>query len=64
MSVKAGLHFGYTVEPLLKDTSNKGHNGYDLSVKDKFCMWSLQDYGSLHNLKEDNLSITVKLHQN
>ena len=26
-----------TVEPLLKDTPNKGHNTFDLSVKDKFC---------------------------
>ena len=24
-------------EPLLKDTPNKGHNTFDLSVKDKFC---------------------------
>ena len=27
----------YTVEPLLKDTPNKGHNTFDLSIKDKFC---------------------------
>ena len=27
----------YTVEPLLKDTPNKGHNTFYLSVKDKFC---------------------------
>ena len=26
-----------TVEPLLKDTPNKGHNTSDLSIKDKFC---------------------------
>ena len=26
-----------TVEPLLKDTPNKGHNTFDLSIKDKFC---------------------------
>ena len=26
-----------TVEPLLKDTPNKGHNSFDLSIKDKFC---------------------------
>ena len=25
-----------TVEPLLKDTPNKGHNTFDLSIKDKF----------------------------
>ena len=24
-------------EPLLKDTLNKGHNTFDLSIKDKFC---------------------------
>ena len=28
---------GNTVEPLLKDTPNKGHNTFDLSIKDKFC---------------------------
>ena len=28
--------FGHTVEPLLKDTPNKGHNTFDLSIKDKF----------------------------
>ena len=27
----------YTVESLLKDTLNKGHNTFYLSVKDKFC---------------------------
>ena len=26
-----------TVEPLLKDTPNKGHNTFDLSIKDKIC---------------------------
>ena len=26
-----------TVELLLKDTPNKGHNTFDLSIKDKFC---------------------------
>ena len=26
----------YTVEPLLRDTLNKGHNTFNLSVKDKF----------------------------
>ena len=30
-------HFNvFTVEPLLKDTPNKGHNTFDLSIKDKF----------------------------
>ena len=24
-------------EPLLKDTLNKGHNTFNLSIKDKFC---------------------------
>ena len=42
---------------LLKDTLNKGH----LSIKDKFCMWSLQDHGNtILSLNEDHLSITVK----
>ena len=25
------------MEPLLKETPNKGHNTFDLSIKDKFC---------------------------
>ena len=50
----------YTVEPLLKDTPNKGHNTFDLSKKD----WSLQDHGyTILPLKDDNLSITVNLCQ-
>ena len=28
--------YTHTVEPLLKDTPNKGHNTFDLSIKDKF----------------------------
>ena len=43
---------------LFKDTLNKGYNTFN--IKDKFC-------GPYTNtilpLKEDNLSITVKLHQ-
>ena len=27
----------HAVEPLLKDTPNKGHNTFSLSIKDKFC---------------------------
>ena len=27
----------HTVEPLLKDTPNKGHNRFNLSIKDIFC---------------------------
>ena len=27
---------GYTVKPLLKDTPNKGHNTFNLSIMDKF----------------------------
>ena len=27
----------HTVEPLLKDTPNKGHNTFNLCIKDKFC---------------------------
>ena len=50
-----------TVEPLLKDTPNKGHNTFDLSIKDKFCgpyrIMAIQFY------PEDNLSITGKLCQ-
>ena len=26
-----------TLGPLLKDTLNKGHNTFNLSIKDKFC---------------------------
>ena len=26
----------HTVEPLLKDTLNKGHNTFNISIKDKF----------------------------
>ena len=28
------LHHGYTVEPPIKDTPNKGHNRKNLSIKD------------------------------
>ena len=27
----------YKVDPLLNDTLNKGHNTFNLSIKDKFC---------------------------
>ena len=47
----------YTVEPLLNDTPNKGY----LSIKGQ-ALWSLQDHGNtILPLKEDNLSITIKL---
>ena len=46
----------YTVEPLLKKTPNKGH------LYKEQALWSLQDHGNtMLHLKEDNLSITVKL---
>ena len=32
------------VGPLLKDTLNKGHNTFNLSIKDKFCGSSHPDY--------------------
>ena len=44
------------VEPLLKDTLNKGH----LSIKDKLC-GPYRTMDIILPLKEDNLSITVKL---
>ena len=31
------LQYIVKVEPLLKDTPNKGHNTFNLSIKDKFC---------------------------
>ena len=37
VSIAIYLVFLSTVEPLLKDTPNKGHNTFDLSIKDKFC---------------------------
>ena len=49
-----------TVEPLLKDTQNKGHNTFNLFVKYKFC--------GPYNTKQYNFttlkSIIVKSHQN
>ena len=32
------FHWYNTVEPLLKETLNKGHNTFYLPVKDKFCV--------------------------
>ena len=49
--------YPYTVEPLLIDIPHKGHKTFDLSVKDKFCG------NTILPLKEDNISITVKLCQ-
>ena len=47
-----------TVESLLKDTLNKGH----LALYKGQALWSLQDHGNtILPLKEDNLSVTVKL---
>ena len=47
-----------TVEPLLKDTPNKRHNTFNLSVKDRF-------YGPCRTMTIqfylDNLCVTVKL---
>ena len=49
--------FGEYSELLLKDTLNKGHNTFDLSIKDVFC----GPYRTMAiQLKEDNLCITVK----
>ena len=51
----------YTVEPLLKDTLNKGHNTlFYLSVKDKFCgPYSIMGFhgNTILPLKKDSLSI-------
>ena len=48
----------YTVESLLKDTLNKGH----APLYKGQALWPLQDHGNtILPLKEDNLSITVKL---
>ena len=40
-----------TVEPLLKDTLNKGHDSYIKPFCLKQVLWSLQDHGNtiLHN---------------
>ena len=52
----------YVVEPLLKDTLNKGHNTFNLSLYKGQVLWSLQDHGNtILPLQEDNLCITVKL---
>ena len=38
MSVCVHVHtYVYAVEPLLKDTLSKGHNTFNLSIKDKLC---------------------------
>ena len=60
--------FGYlnklaTLEPLSKDTLNKGHNTFNLSIKDKFCGPYRTIGNTILPLKEDNLCIIVKLHQ-
>ena len=53
-----------TVEPLLKDTLNKGHN-YILPLCKGQILWSLQYHGNtILPLKEDNLSITVNYAKN
>ena len=41
------------MEPLLKDTPNKGHNTINLPMKDRFC----GHYSSI--IKENNLCIVV-----
>ena len=42
---------------VLKDTLNKGHNAFNLSI----ILWSLQDYGkTILPLKEDNLWNYIK----
>ena len=46
----------YTVELLLRETPNKGH------LYKEQALWSLQDHGNtILPLREDNLSITIKL---
>ena len=46
-----------TVEPLIKDTLNKGH----LCIKDTFQCTSLYSGNTFLPLKEDNLSIMDKM---
>ena len=45
----------YTVEPLIKDTLNKG----DLCIKDTFRCINLYSGNTFLPLKEDNLSIMI-----
>ena len=45
----------YTVEPLIKDTLNKGH----LCIKDIFRYTNLYSGNTFLPLKEDNLSIMI-----
>ena len=62
--IKSNIYMQCTIEPLLKDTPNKGHNTFDLSIYKGQILQSLQDHGiTILPLKEDNLSITVKLCQ-
>jgi len=51
--------FNTTVEPLLKDTPNKGHDIFNLSIKDK-CPYSIT---AIHSKENDDLCIAVILGQ-
>ena len=52
------------MEPLIQDTLNKGHNTFNLFIKDKFCGSYSTIAMQFLPLREDNLCITVKLCQN
>ena len=53
-----------TEEPILNNTMNKGHHTFSLSSYIAQILWSLQYYGNtISPLKEQNLSIAVKLYQ-
>ena len=53
----ANVYSVYTVEPLIKDTLNKGH----LCIKDTFRYTNLYSGNTFLPLKEDNLSIMDKM---
>ena len=51
------MYIAFTVEPLIKDTLNKGH----LCIKDTFQCTNLYSGNTFLPLKEDNLSIMDKM---
>ena len=51
------MYMHNTVEPLMKDTLNKGH----ICIKDTFKYTNLYSGNTLLPLKEDNLSIIDKM---